>query len=88
MKENGKLKDFTTSYEDLELENKQLKQLIMNLIEDKKNIKDIQVHVAEDLLSRSSPDGQDEESDHQSFEDEVDKNLENQKKEEHKQRWR
>ena len=88
MKENGKLKDFTTSYEDLELENKQLKHLIMNLIEDKKNIKDIQGHVAADLLSRSSPDGQYEESDHQSFEDEVDKNLENQKKEDHKQRWR
>ena len=88
MKENGKLKDFTTSYEDLELENKQLKQLIMNLIEDKKNINDIQGHVAADLMSRSSPDGRDEESDHQSFEDEVDKNLENQKKEEHKQRWR
>ena len=88
MKENGKLKDFTTSYEELELENEQLKNLIMNLIEDKKNIKDIQGHVAEDLLSRSSPDGQDEESDHQSFKDEVDKNLENQKKEEHKQRWR
>ena len=58
LEENGILKEYKKSYEDLDNENKQLKRQILKMIENKKSDNKSSEIVTTELPVRSSPDGQ------------------------------
>ena len=58
LEENGILKQYKKSYEDLDNENRQLKIQILKLVENKKSDNARSESVMVELLGRSSPDGQ------------------------------
>ena len=58
LEENGILKQYKKSYEDLDNENKQLKIQILKLVENQKSDNARSESVMVELLGRSSPDGQ------------------------------
>ena len=58
LEENGILKEYKKSYEDLDNENKQLKHQILKMIENKKSYNESSESVKTELPYRSSPDGQ------------------------------
>jgi hypothetical protein len=58
LEENGILKEYKTSYEELAYENKQRKSQILKMVENTKSDNESGESVTAELLDRSSPDGQ------------------------------